>query len=195
MWTRAMHLAHCAMLALLAGCASPASHFYTLSAVATPAGPASDLSVVVGPVSVPASVDRPEIVVTTGANQVQLEEYDRWASPLQNEISRAVAENLVTMLGTGRVTQSSHTLGADAGFRAGIEVQKFESVPGVSVTLDAVWTVRRCQGDKSRTGRTTVREPVSQQGYDALAAAHSRAVASLSKDITDAVLALAHSGR
>lgn len=68
-------------------------------------------------------------------------------------------------------------------------------MPGVSVTLDAVWTVRRSQGDKSRTGRTTVREPVSQQGYDALAAAHSRAVASLSKDITDAVLALAHSGR
>jgi uncharacterized protein len=35
-----------------------------------------------------------------------------------------------------------------------------------------------------------VREPAPQPGYDALAAAHSRAVARLSRDIADAVGAL-----
>lgn len=179
-----------ALLALLAGCASPPSHFYTLSAAAAPAAPASDLSVVVGPVSVPASVDRPEIVVTTGPNQVRLEEFDRWASPLQNEISRTVAENLVALLGTPRVTLAPQTLSASAEYRAAIEVQKFESAPGDSATLDAVWTVRRTKDDNSRTGRTTVRETVPQQGYDALAATHSRAIARLSQDIADTVRAL-----
>jgi uncharacterized protein len=186
----ALHWLLYASLAVLAGCASPASRFYTLSAEATPAAPSSDLAVVVGPVAVPASVDRPEIVVTTGPNQVRLEEYDRWASPLQEEISRAVAENLVAMLGSPRVTQSSQPLGAGADYRAGIEVQKFDSVPGESATLDAVWTVRRTKDDKTRTGRTTVRETVAQQGHGALAAAHSRAIARLSRDIADAVRAL-----
>ena len=55
---------------------------------------------VVGPVSVPAVVDRPQIVVTTGPNQVRLDEFNQWASPLQNNIARVVAENLVAMLGT-----------------------------------------------------------------------------------------------
>lgn len=179
-----------ALAILAAGCASPASRFYTLSATPAPAATSSNLSVAVGPVTVPASVDRPQIVVTMGPNQVRLDEFNRWAAPLQNNIARVVAENLVGLLGTPRVATSPQTLSGDADYRVAIEVQSFESAPGEAATLDAVWTVRRTKADKSQTGRTTVREPASEQGYDALAAAHSRAVARLSRDIADAVRAL-----
>jgi hypothetical protein len=37
------------------------------------------------------------------------------------------------------------------------------------------------------SGRTTLREPVQGEGYDALAAAHSRALAGLSQDIAAAI--------
>ena len=185
----------CALVALAAGCAStPASRFYTLSAASTPAAASSDLSVVVGPVSVPAVVDRPQIVVRVSPNQVRPDEFNRWASPLQNNIARVVAENLVAMLGTPRVVLSSQTLSPDADYRAAIEVQHFESALGETAMLDAVWTVSRAKDDKSRTGRTTVREAVSETSYDALAAAHSRAVARLSRDIADTVRALDRSG-
>ena len=175
---------------LAGGCASPASHFYTLSAGASPAATTSNLSVAIGPVSVPAVVDRPEIVVSTGPNQVRLEEFNRWAAPLQNSIARVVAENLVAMLGTPRVTLSSQTLSAGADYRAVIEVQGFDSAPGEAATLDAVWTVSRTKDGQAQTGRTTVREPVQGNGYDALAAAHSRALARLSQDIASGVRAL-----
>jgi ABC-type uncharacterized transport system auxiliary subunit len=56
-----------------------------------------------------------------------------------------------------------------------------------------VWTVRRTTDGKSRTGRTSAREPVTDKSYEALAAAHSRAVASMSRDIADATLALQRS--
>jgi uncharacterized lipoprotein YmbA len=185
----------CAFVILVAGCAStPASRFYTLSAAPGPAATPSALSVVVGPVSVPAVVDRPEIVVTTGPNQVRPEEFNRWASPLQSNIARAVAENLVALLGTPRVTLFPQTVSADADYRVAIEVQRFDSTPGESAMLDAVWTVRRTKGSRTETGRTTVREAVQEKGYDALAAAHSRAVARLSQDIADAVRALDRSG-
>ena len=182
----------CILVAFAAGCgSSPPSRFYTLSAAGAPAATSSDLSVVVGPVSVPALVDRPEIVVTTGPNQVRLDEFNRWASPLQNNISRVVAENLVAILGTPRVTLS---LNGQADYRAAIEVQSFESAPGEAATLDAVWTVSRTKDGKSQTGRTTVREAIQEKDYAALAAAHSRAVARLSRDIADAVRALDRSG-
>jgi uncharacterized protein len=180
---------------LVGGCASPMSRFYTLSAAASaPAATASNMSVAVGPVSVPAVVDRPQIVVTTGPNQVRPEEFNRWAAPLQNSIARVVAENLVAMLGTPRVILSSQTLGADVDYRAAIEVQRFESTPGEAATLDAVWTVSRIKDGKSQTGRTTAREVASDKAYDALAAAHSRALARLSGDIADAVRALDRPG-
>jgi uncharacterized lipoprotein YmbA len=156
--------ADCAFFGFAVGCGStPASRFYTLSAGVAPAAMPLNISVVVGPVSVPAVVDRPQIVVTTGPNQVRVEEFNRWAAPLQNGIARVVAENLVTMLGTPRVTLSPQTLSADADYRAAIEVQSFESAPG-------------------------------EKSYDALAAAHSRALARLSRDIADAVRALDRAG-
>jgi hypothetical protein len=181
-------------VALATGCGSPASRFYTLSAANAPAATPAKLSVAVGPVSVPAVVDRPQIVVTTGPNQVRLEEFNRWASPLQNNIARVVAENLVAMLGTPRVTLASQTLSLDADYRAVIEVQGFQSSLGESASLDAVWTVARIKDGKAETGRTTVREAVQEKNYDAIAAAHSRALARLSQDIAEAVRALDGAG-
>jgi len=179
----------CAVAAVATGCASTPSHFYTLSGTAMPVTTSSNLSVVVGPVSIPAIVDLPQIVVSTGPNQVMLDEHNRWASPLQNNIARVVAENLVAILGTPRVTLFQQSLNAEADYRAAIEVHSFESVPGEAATLDAVWIVRRTRDGRAETGRTTVREPAQEKGYAALAAAHSRALARLSQDVAEVIRA------
>lgn len=186
----------CALGGLIAGCVStPEARFFTLNATMSRAAESSSLSVVVGPVSVPAAVDRPQIVVTTSPNQVRVDDFNRWASPLQSNISRVVADNLVSILGTPRVTVFPQTLGASADYQAAVEVQSFGSALGEAATLDAVWTVRRVKDGKLQVGRTTVREPASERGYDALAAAHSRAVARLSQDIAGALRALDGSGQ
>ena len=179
-----------ALIALVAGCASSPAHFYTLSATATPSSTSSRLSIAVGPVSVPAAVDRPQIVVSTSANQVSIDEFNRWASPLQDNITRVVAENLVALLGTPRVTLFPPALSAEVDYRVQIEIRNFESIPGKSSAIDAVWTVRRVRDGKTETGRTSVREPLQDGSLDALAAGHSRAVARMSQDIAEAIRAL-----
>jgi len=185
-----------ALAVLGAGCGStPPARFYTLSAMSTPATTSSNLSIAVGPVSVPAVADRPQIVVSTGPNQVRLDEFNQWAAPLQNNISRALADNLMALLGTPRVSLFPQTLTVDVEYRVALEVQRFESALGEAATLDAVWSVRRTKDGKTETGRTTAREAVQEQGFDALAAAHSRAVARLSRDIADALRALERAGQ
>jgi uncharacterized lipoprotein YmbA len=192
---RALLAAGCLVALLAGGCAStPDSRFYTLGAIPGPAAPAADLSVVVGPVTIPAVVDRPEIVVAMGPNQAWLDEFNRWAAPLANSIAQAVAENLVAMLGTPRVATSPRTLPAGVDYRVVIEVQQFESVPATAATLDAVWTVTRTRDGKAETGRTTARETTTAPDYAALAAAHSRALARLSREVADAVGTLRRSG-
>ena len=189
-----------ATLLLMLGCAAAtSSQFYTLSATTQPAAQdakmaakmAAKMSVAVGPVSIPAGVDRPQMVISSGANQVQLDEFNRWAAPLQNDINRVVAENLVNMLGTPQVSLFPQTASTHADYRVSIEVQSFTSSLGEAATLDAVWTVRRMQDDASQVGRSTLREPVNavpaEQSHAALAAAHSRALARMSQDIADAL--------
>src|SRR5216110_987902 len=94
----------CVAACLAAGCGtSPPSRFYTLSPASAPASPPSTLLIAVGPVTIPAVVDRSEFVVTIGQNELRIDEFNRWAAPLQDSIARTIAENLVLMLGTPRV--------------------------------------------------------------------------------------------
>ena len=175
----------------LIGCAStPPPRYYTLGAMAPAATISSNLSVSVGPVSVPAVVDRPQIVVSSGANQVSLDESNRWAAPLQDGLSAVLAENLSGILGTPSVTVFPRESSADANYRVAVDLQRFESTPGVSAVLDATWVVRRAKDGVARTGRTSVREAVQDRSFEALAAAHSRAAGRLSADIADAIRAL-----
>jgi uncharacterized lipoprotein YmbA len=185
-----------ALLAAAAGgCASAQSKFYTLASTArTDGAPAAPYAVIVGPVSVPASVDRPEIVVQVAPNQVQIDEFNRWAAPLSDSIARAVAGNLAVLLGTQDVA-AAPLANFNPAYRVTINVQRFESVPGESVLVEAVWAVRTTASGTTRSGRTVASEAVQGKGYDALAAAHSRALATVSIDIAGAIQAAAAAGR
>jgi uncharacterized lipoprotein YmbA len=178
-------------LFFLAGCAStPQPRFYALSAASAPSSASSALSVSVGPVSVPAALDRPQIVVSTSPNQVRLDELNRWAAPLQDNLSEVIAQNLLGLLGAAQVSSFPKMPAADAQYRVAVELQRFESVPGTEALLEATWTVLRKKDRVTQTGRTRVREAVQDASYDALVAAHSRAAGRLSEDIAQAIRAL-----
>jgi uncharacterized protein len=176
--------------AAASGCGTTApSRFYTLDATAVADGTAPiGAAIMVGPVSVPASVDRPEFVVQTAPNRVDVDEFNRWAAPLNDAIAQAVAGDLVKLLGTPNVA-AAPLANFDPAYRVTIDVQRFDSVPGQAATLEAVWTVRKAAGGETRSGRTVAREPVQGDSFDALAAAHSRALAKMSADIAAAIRA------
>jgi uncharacterized lipoprotein YmbA len=185
-WLPALALVSMPMLMpMLAGCASPLKErFYVLSASPMPAPAPGGLSyrVAVGPVTVPAAVDRPQIVLRVDANRVALQEQSRWAEPLKESIPRVVASNLAVLLGDVQVAADSQDAAAGADCRVTIDIQRFDSVLGEAATLEVLWRVI-VTGEAAANGRFLIREPAGGQGYDALAAAHSRALAALSNDI------------
>lgn len=180
--------------ALTAACASsPPPRFYTLDTV--PAGNAASaegadakvLSVWVAPVTLPEAVDRPQMVVRTGANRVAVLDQHRWAEPLKTAIARALAADLSAQLGNARVSADSQHAAAGAQVRVLVDVQRLDAVPGESVTLEALWSVRRTEQTESQRGRFLITEPVAGKDFEALAAAHARAIAALSRDIARGV--------
>jgi uncharacterized lipoprotein YmbA len=176
-----------ALVATLVGCGSAASRFYRLDTTATPDNaPPVQTAVMVGPVSVPAAVDRPEFVVQVAPNRVEVEEFNRWAAPLDDSIARAVAGDLSVLLATPSVA-TAPLADFNPAYNVTINVQRFESVRGEEAVVDAVWAVRSAAGGKTRSGRTIAREAVQGEGFDTLAAAHSRAIAKLSEDIAAAI--------
>lgn len=175
--------------AIVIGCSTAPSRFYSLTSTATADGtPPTPAAVMVGPVTIPAAVDQPEFVVQVAPNRVEVNEFNRWVSPLNDSIARAIAGDLVVLLGTPDVA-NSQLANFVPDYRVTIDVQRFESIQGEAAVVEAVWTVRKTAGGEVRSGRTVAREAVQGQGFDALAAAHSQAIAKMSGDIAAAIRA------
>jgi uncharacterized lipoprotein YmbA len=79
-------------------------------------------------------------------------------------------------------------------YRISAGIQRFESAPGQYALVDAVWSVRRAGQNKVLACRTVAEEKADAKAsaaYDALVAAHRRAMQRLSAAIAKGVLALA----
>lgn len=183
------------LIGLLSGCTgSPMVHYYTLS-IEVEAGIPSSVTdrtkptIAVDPLSLPEVVDRPQIVLQSGANQVLLVDDHRWAESLKSDIPRVIAGNLSHLLMTGMVWSYPQLVQGPVDYRVSIDIQRFESIQGSTVAIDALWAVQPLSGNgiARRTGRSTVQQPVMGQGYEAIAAAHSRALAAISREIADAI--------
>jgi uncharacterized lipoprotein YmbA len=175
---------------MLTGCGSPLQErFYTLRSNGSPVPAASDLSyrVAVGPVTVPAVVDRPQIVLRVGANRVTLQEQSRWAEPLKESIPRVIAINLAVLLGDAQVATDSQGAADAAEYRVVLDIQRFESVLGEAATLEVLWTVIVVKGGAATAGRFLLREPAGGPDDDAIVAAHDRALAALSRELAAAI--------
>ena len=177
----------------LIGCfGSPKETYYTLSAGATlngatSASDESSYSVAVGPITLPEVVDRPQFVLRAGPNEVSVVELHRWAGPLRSEIPRVIADNLAAELKVKRVAAYPQSAGDNADYRVLVDIQRFDSTMGESVTIDALWTVKRVSDGVLRTGRSTARESSRGGSYETMVAAHSRALATISHEIAEAI--------
>ena len=170
------------LVLILSACASPPrERFYTLDGPETPTAAEGAPSIAVGPVSIPELVDRPQIVVRGGPNQVHIVEQARWAEPLKSAIARVVTANLAATLGARVAGQRN----GDADYRVTLDVQRFESADDGAL-IDAVWTVVPRNGER-RSGRSVAREKPQRKEYDALVAAHSAALAAISREIAAAI--------
>lgn len=192
-----MKLARIALAAafvLIAGCGtSPKERYYTLNAAEAPAGadqtkPA--FTVAVGPATLPAVVDRFQIVLQLDANRVEVNDLHRWAEPLRRAIPRVVAANLARELPAARVVVYPPSGSEVADYRVFLDVKRFESEAGKAVTLEVAWSIRRGAAGELRTGNSVVRESVAGTGYELLVAAHSRALDTISREIADALRAM-----
>jgi hypothetical protein len=176
-------------VSVLGGCASPKAAFYTLSPEARRDSTSSGapVTVVIRPVSVPELIDRPQMVVRAGDNQVTIEEYARWADPLRSQIPRVVAADLGIVLDSTLVSVNPVGVDPAAAWRVQIDVQRFDATLGEAATVDVLWSVTPPGNGSPLTGRTRASERCSGPGYDALVAAYSRALATVSGDIAEAI--------
>jgi len=169
--------------ALLAGCSSPSSQFYQLHALAPAGTAATDTrSLMVGPVTVPAAHDRPQLVVNDGDSRLTLLEQQRWAGTLQRNLAEALAGNLRSELGLARVYIYPVVGIPEPDRQLLVDLQTLDNRPGRSVRLAGTWTLVS-RGKTTAAGPIDVEQTVSSNTYPALIAAQEQALLTISRQI------------
>ncbi len=182
----------------LIGCTgkSPKADFYVLTAIPASASAATALSgemaIAVGPVSLPAELDRKQIVTRNAGNRLKIAELHRWAGPLQDNITSALTTNLTALLGTDRVAPYNRESLFPFTHHVVISINRFDGHLESEVLLDITWSIKKTGvSEPLLIERTKIREPVATPDYTGLVAAQSKALAEISTRIADAIKQLA----
>jgi uncharacterized lipoprotein YmbA len=75
-------------------------------------------------------------------------------------------------------------------YRILMNVQRLDGRPGGAVTLSATWTLLGQDGKELAMTRSVVEEAPAGGGYEGLVAAKSRAIAGLSREISEEIYRL-----
>jgi uncharacterized lipoprotein YmbA len=180
------------LLALAACSHSPPQRYYVLPGpAATPAtlernGPLIGL----GPVNLPAYLDRPQIVTRASDSRLDLASGQRWAEPFADSFRRALQAQLANAVPSIRVLAYPWKPSLPIARRISVEVLRFDRGADGAVVLTANWSVAS-GGDIEEAVQHTSQISVPQAGkaedYDRLVAAHGEAIAALARAIAAAL--------
>jgi len=185
-----------ALFILLGGCSSSSpTRFYVLRSLSDSMNkkelqvPDREhcVSIGVGPVRVADYLDRPQIVTRVTLNEVKVAEFDQWAEPLEQNISRVLADNLSVLLCTKVVVLFPWNASIPIDYQIEVEINRLDGNLGGESTLEAQWMAFDLRGSKQLLAakKMSFTEPTGGQDYQALVSSESRALQALTRDIAE----------
>lgn len=188
------------------GCSSPKPTFYSFNAAPIPqvTSAAKGTRIMVGPVTLPAMVDRPQLVLQNTNNTAQVYEYHRWANTLKGDVGDVIASNLAQALMISNVWNFAQSTQTNFDYQVFVDVQSIDTKLSGRVEVDVLWTIKPAPTTKSSSkasalstgsstlakpimGRSLVQEQVLGSGFEAVVAAQSRAFSKVGQEIARSI--------
>lgn len=184
-------------LVACAGGGKPAS-FYMLRSMENPSESLSSaqdkhLSVLLGPVTLPAYLDRDQMVTLEGKNKIALDEFNRWSESLRDSFYRVLQEDLSLLLKTPGIYTYDKSGSNAYDYQVIIHVTRFDGTPDGDAVLTAFWTIKCRDGGIPGIARKSVfRAPISTSGFSGMVQGLNQALSLFSREIASAIDSLAH---
>ena len=155
--------------------------------------PEQAMIVAVGPLTIPATVNRPEIVTADAAHQISIHDMERWAGPLDKKVLRVLTDDLDTKLASEKFTvvvwNPSTQTNIEARYRVMVEVTRFElsKEPGGAASFDADWVLYGPQDKVLAMRQTHRRTTVTGTSVSALVAAMNQCIMEFSGEVAETI--------
>lgn len=133
-------------IALSACSGTPPTQFYVLEpqfdvpTVSTNAQ-AKKLIIGIGPISIPALLERKQLVTRDEDNNLQIAELQQWAAPLKDNIGEVLAQNLTALQPSQIIRAYPWSAYGGIDYQIIVQISRFEAKPGQAANLEANWTI------------------------------------------------------
>ena len=183
-----------AALLLAGGCGhSPATQFFTLMPVRSdqPRSAAALNPVQVRVVHIPEMLDRPQRVVQSSPERLEIIEQQRWGAPLNDMVRRILTENLTARLPQGAVL-APEVPAPPMTHGIVVYIEEFQPEPAGRVVLDVSWSLVDGAGSQHATSAAT--DPREMRRFEVTAAndpdAQVAAMSRLLGQLADAIVSM-----
>jgi uncharacterized lipoprotein YmbA len=180
----------------LVGCAGPPAQYYTLSRVdaklalsssVVPSTSAKAGAYTLSDIGVPAEANNISLVVRQGDGRLMVLGDDRWTGSLSSQLSTAISQEMTQHLGMPPIQSLVAEAARASVTKIQLDVQRFDLIPGQSVTIDAVWSMRFPGSQSFLTCYTRLQQPVGI-GVLALVQGQQKNVQSLAVQLSEALV-------
>lgn len=145
----------------------------------------------IGPITIPDSLKRSQIVTRQHDNQYAFSEFNRWVGVMEKDLGFVLGDNFGKLLGIEKVGFFPWMHHFEPTYRVAIDVVRLDGALGDEAVLSARWTVADAEGKTMLvSGKSDYRQPLEDASYAALIKAESQVVAELSKEIAMEIAAL-----
>ncbi|UCG71756.1 MAG: membrane integrity-associated transporter subunit PqiC [Chromatiales bacterium] len=176
------------MVLLAAGCgSSPPVDYYRLQPISgsATADPADAKVLGIGPLQVPGYLDRPQLVTQMPGSEVRVDEFNRWAEPLDVALPRIVTANVDYLLDSVIVVTFPYSSRVRTDYRLFGRVIRFDANQSGEAVLEVQWGVQDADANPvltpRRTRYTAQASPATDPG--AVVSALNETVVAFSRDI------------
>ena len=177
-------LAAAGLALCLGGCGGAPDQYFRLGTDGPAPVGSAGLAVGVGPVTLPAYLDRGEVVFMSGANEVQIPAKVHWAGTLSDNVTRALATDLGRQIGSSNVLPYPWGANVKLRYQVSVDVRQFHAVSGGEAVLDAAWRIQTPEdGQVLHRQNVSLHERIVGDGYEPVITAESRLVERLAETI------------
>jgi uncharacterized lipoprotein YmbA len=181
------------IILLCAGCSqSPAVQYYVIEPLIQSAPTyqtTSPVTIGIGPITLPEILRTQKIVTRNTGNTVKIAEFDQWASSLDSNFIQALTQNLAHLQPAYLFRTYPWSIYGMVDKQIIVDVIRFDATPGVSVNLEANWTIKN-ESDRAvlKFGHSAINRPLSDKSYSGTVQALSNLVADFSRELSLALL-------
>ncbi len=192
----------CIFLIALSSCLgkSPPSRFYALTPLADEqsvgqSGSAeAQVAIGIGPLTLADYLNQRKIVTRIGNNKILQAEFDLWAGSLKDNIRHVILENIGRLLPTKRLFTYPWSRLMPVDYQVVLDVVQCDGQLGEQAQVVVRWQIFDGAKKLLDAGRFSRNEPVSDNSYEALVEAQSRAFKALSVELATILRQMTHTG-